>query len=275
MFSLGQSIKYNYEHLTKKFYNEQIRDTTIKSKVNLKNFNNKKINSKYSYWKISLISILIIFTCSLITLLIPFTRCAIFTIFFYLLDSKLYTCDGVVLSEDLIHRYMLFGSILSNLWMLFETLVLLTLMLLVFRYPINEDKFYFKREFILISLTWYLSHQVVSGIYLIFEIQNSYLAYFLIHSSRNLIIGLINFVITLQRRKITDEEILDILKDFNKFMYCHVCFTFFKNYLYLKHEEETNLLVFWIECNIFKKQFSAGSWFGVRELALPDFMIEN
>ena len=77
---------------------------------------------------------------------------------------------------------------------------------------------------------------------------------FFSNSFRNGSLSLILVIITILRRKISSDEITNMMKNFDSFMFNHICFSVFKEYLNNYHEDEYKLLSFWIEYNIFKKQ---------------------
>jgi hypothetical protein len=191
-------------------------------------------------------------TCGIL-LAIPFTQCAITTNIYSLYRYKPTTCyDGSPVTQE----HYLVGGIASNLYLMFEILVLLTFISLAFRYPIQNDKFYLKKEFLALFITWYASHNLLTGIIYIFDIKLTVSSILLISTARNLMLSLIYGIVTILRRNINNEEIKSIMKDFDSFMYCHVYYSFFKEYIIKYHEDDYKLLSFWIEFNIFKKQYA-------------------
>jgi hypothetical protein len=246
MYALSQSIKFNYHHLTKKFYDPKFQND-VES-----NFKAKYVARRAYNIKVFIIPIVIIMLLCGVILAIPFTRCCLSTTIYSFYKFKLETCDGIVISD--IHY--LVGGISTNIYLMIEILVMLTLISFVFRYPIQNDKFYLKKEFVALCITWYGSHNIFYGLIYMLDLKLNGSNILLINSLRNLMLSLIYCIVAFLRRNINNEEIKSIMKDFDSFMYCHVYYNFFKEYIMKYHEDDYKLLLFWIEYNIFKKQYA-------------------
>jgi hypothetical protein len=246
MYSLSQSIKFNYHHLTKKFYDPKFQTDLAN------NFKNRFLSRRSYNCKLFIIPTCIIMLLCCVLIVIPFTRCALKTTIYAYYKVDVDICLG----EPLTTEHYLVGGISTNIYLMLEVFVMLTFIALTLRYPIQNDKFFLKKEFIALFVTWYGAHNLFKGIIHLFNIDLNVTSILLINSIRNILLSLIYGVVTLLRRNINNEEIKAIMKDFDSFMYCHVYYSFFKEYIIKYHEDDYKLLSFWIEYNIFKKQYA-------------------
>jgi hypothetical protein len=246
MYSLAQSIKFNYHHLTKKFYDPKFQND-VES-----NFRNRYFKGRSYNIKLFIIPMVVILLLCGAIIAIPYTRCALSTTIYSFYKYKLQTCDG----EEITNGHYLVGGISANIYLMIEILVMLTFISLTFRYPIQNDKFYLKKEFVALFITWYGSHNIFYGLIYILDIKLDGSSILMINSFRNFMLSAIYGIVTFLRRNINNEEIKSIMKDFDSFMYCHVYYNFFKDYIIKYHEDDYKLLLFWIEYNIFKKQYA-------------------
>jgi hypothetical protein len=194
---------------------------------------------------------LLVTLCSLALIFTPFTRSALCTdmiLFFNFNDN--------VCGDNIEEIHFIIGGIISKIYLLIEICVFIHLLKLAFRYPIDNDKFYLKREFISIFIIWYFTHSILYSVLNIVGVIVDFKYSFYISTIRNILISTAYAISTYMRRDMNNDEIKSILKDFDSFMYCHVYYSFFKEYVANNHEDDYKLLTFWIEYNIFKKEYT-------------------
>lgn len=248
VFCLGESIKYNYHHITRKFYDENFQTEVDE------HFKNKYYTRNFYYIRMFIIPLAVIYIGVIILISIPSTECSIDAFLYSLYKVQLPSCNGRTLNADEILAYEISGTAIANGYLMCQVVVFMTLLYRVFKYPIENDKFLLKFEFISLFVIWTLCHNVVIGFTYLFEMNYdiNYLFYF--NSMPNFFIAFIYAYVTYKRKSITSKEIRDMMKDFDSFMYCHVSFTFFRDYIKSYHEDEYKLLSFWIEYHLFKRQ---------------------
>lgn len=252
IYSLSESIKYNYFHLSRRFYDDNFQNDLDE------HFKNKYYIRKFFYLKLFLVPLSIIFLIIIILLAFKGTRCSFYAFALTLYGKQIIDCyDGQTLNQDDVNFYTFNGCLMINIFLVIELCVFITLLTRVFRYPIKNDKFYLRCEFISIFIFWVLTHNILLGIGYNFELSLNCLTIFIANSSRNILLSIVFMTVTLMRKNISSEEIKTLMNDFESFMYCHVCFTFFKDYIKNYHEDDYKLLSFWIEYNIYKKQVNS------------------
>lgn len=234
-YTLGESIKYNSSHLTRRFY-----DTTFQRSFE-EHFNIKFHRRNFYFFKIFILPLLGCFIFNGILLAIPATRDSIVTCLrsFSQVDFESEGGDRLL------------GTIILNLYLMVEICVYITMIYRFFLFKIKEDKFYLKVEFISLFVIWYCSHNIIVGI--IYFTGNKLRINF-IDTCTNLILVLCYTILTYIRSKISFEEIAKLLKDFNLFMNCTITFNVFKDYIKNTNEDDYKLLSFWVECNVFREQ---------------------
>lgn len=246
IFSLGESMKYNYHHISRKFYDDNFQSEQDE------HFRNKFYVRNFYYMKLFVVPLVITFALSAMFILIPFTRCSLKATIYSLYRLKIKVCDGEEVQDP--YMYELVGGIITNFYLMFEMCVFITLLFRVFKFPINVDKFYLKLEFLSLFFVWLVSNNFILGILYVSNISFCASVIYTINSIRNGLIVLIYALVTLIRKKITNNDIINMIKDFDSFMYCHISFSFFKDYIKNYHEDDYKLLSFWIEYHLFKKQ---------------------
>jgi hypothetical protein len=250
VFCLGESIKYNYHHITRKFYDENFQNEIDE------HFKKKYYTRNFYYFGMFILPLAIVYILFIILLSIQYTECAI--------DAFIYSqynihpfCNGKEIPTNEIKNYQITGTLIANFYLMIEMFLFLYLMFRVFKYPIKNDKFLLKLEFKSLFIIWYVTHNLMIGYSYVFGGNYDSTSIFVINSLRNFAIILVYAYVTCARKKITSKEVNDIMKDFDSFMYCHVSFTFFREYIKTYHEEDYKLLSFWIEYHLYKKQTQA------------------
>jgi hypothetical protein len=244
IFSLGESMKYNYHHLSKKFYDERFKE-------NENNFREKYYSKKFHNVKLCVIILVFIFTLFALLYILRFTRCSLFAFVFsfYKQDAgQISNCGG----DSVI--YLLTGDLMVNIYSMLENIIFVYLLYRVFKFPIRNDKFYLRLEFISLFIVWFIFHHISLGVFYIADKEVCLEMLYIINSARNGLMALIYFTVSLIRRNISFEELQNMMTQFDTFMHSHVCFSFFLEYVKNNHEEDYKLLSFWIEYNIFKKE---------------------
>ncbi len=193
----------------------------------------------------------IVTVLGIVLVTVPFTRSSLCSDLILLFDFK-----DTICGNDIDEMHYIFGGIFSKVYLLVEICIFILLLKLAFRYPIENDKFYLKREFISIFIIWYITHNILYCILNIGGIVVDYTSSYYISTFRNLLLSKVYAITTYLRKDMNNEEIRAILKDFDSFMYCHVYYSFFKEYVAKNHEDDYKLLTFWIEYNIFKKEYT-------------------
>ena len=251
VFCLGESIKYNYHHISRKFYDENFQNEVDE------HFKNNYYTRNFYYFRLFILPLAIVYVIFIILLSFNYTECSI-DVFIYsqYKDFEFYSDCEKVQPEDL-KNYRITGTLMANIYLMIEILLFLYLMFRVFKYPIKNDKFLLKLEFKSIFFIWYVSHNLVMGFSYISREELSVGMLFFMNSLRNFAIIFVYAYVTYARKKITSKEANEIIKDFDSFMYCHVSFTFFREYIKTYHEEDYKLLSFWIEYHLYKKQSQA------------------
>jgi hypothetical protein len=251
VFSLGESIKYNYHHITRKFYDENFQNEIDE------HFKKNYYTRNFYYFRLFILPLAIVYVIFIILLSIRYTECSI-DVFIYseYKDSDSY-CNGEKVPTEELKNYQITGTIMANVYLTIEIMFFLYLMFRVFKYPIKNDKFLLKLEFKSLFIIWYVSHNLVMGFSYISQQDLSVGMLFFFKSLLNFAIIFVYAYVTYARKKITCKEANEIMKDFDSFMYCHVSFTFFREYIKTYHEEEYKLLSFWIEYHLYKKQTQA------------------
>jgi hypothetical protein len=194
--------------------------------------------------------IIITVVCSVL-IAVPFTKSALCSDLILLFDFAETTCG-----DDISDIHLIFGGVFSKLYLLIEICIFIHMLKLAFRYPIENDKFFLKREFIFIFIIWYLTHSILYGILNIIGFLVDFTYSYYISTFRNILLAIVYATTTYLRKDLNNDEIRAILKDFDSFMYCHVYYSFFKEYVAKNNEDDYKLLTFWIEYNIFKKEYS-------------------
>ena len=248
MYCLGESIKYNYLHITRKFYDDNFHEE------NDYQFRNKFYARNFNYFGMFILPLAITYVINIVLISIPFTNCAINTFLYSEYPYKIELCAGEAISEGGAIAYEITGTVIVNAILMLEVCVFVTLLYGVCKYPIDMDKFFLKFEFISLFIIWTFSNNILLGMSYIVEVEYDIRFHFYINTFRNLAIALVYVYVTFKRRSITSKEIKDLMKDFDSFMYCHVSFTFLRDYIKSCHQEDYKLLSFWIDYHLYKRQ---------------------
>ncbi len=248
VYCLGESIKYNYLHITRKFYDDNFQEE------NDYQFRNKFYARNFNYFGMFILPLAITYVINLTLISIPFTNCAINAFLYSEYTYKIDLCAGEPISEGGEIPYEITGTVIFNAFLMVEVCVFLTLLYRVCKYPIDIDKFLLKFEFISLFIIWTVSNNILLGMSYIIEVDYDIRYHFYINTFRNMAIALVYVYVTIKRRSITSKEIKDLMKDFDSFMYCHVSFTYFRDYIKSCHQEDYKLLSFWIEFHLYKRQ---------------------
>jgi hypothetical protein len=252
IYTLGESIKYNHLHISRKFY-----DSNFQNEIDehFKKIYSSTSNDKNWYQvKIFLIPTIFIFILSSILILIPFTNCSISEFFYSQYKYRQPECGGKVIDDDMAFTYELTGVIIINFYLVLEICSFLTFLFLIFRYPFNFDKFYLRLEFISLFLIWICSLNFVRGLTAMFNISYTIETAFITSSVRNGCIAILYSIVTHIRKNIKNEDIKSMMNDFDSFMFCHVSYSFFRDYIKNYSEEDYKFLSFWTEYHIFKQE---------------------
>lgn len=219
------------------------------------NFRDRFYKRNFYYLKMYWVPLTILFVCSSLLLVFKFTRCSIKAVIFSFFTINISEIKDDECSDiDYIASYSITGDFLFNIFLTMEILIFMTLMYRILKFPIKNDKFYLKIEFISIFFVWLITHHFILGIIYFIGGGSTPQYIFLLNSLRCASITLIYGIVTYIRKNISNEDLKNMLKDFDSFLYCHVCFSFFKEFIKTYHEEDYKYLSFWIEYNIYKKQ---------------------
>jgi hypothetical protein len=240
-------MKFNYFHLSRRFYEDEYRE-------NEDQFNNRYYSRKFHNVKMLTLTLSIIFVVNGLLFLVHFTRCSIYAFVFSFYNQSISDISYCQKSDINNNYYLFFGDLLVNLVLFCEILIFVFLLFRVMRYPVKNDKFHLRLEFIVILFLWFIFNHICLGIFYLSNSHFSLESLYLINTTRNGLMVLVYFSISLVRRNITSEQFKHIIEDFEIFMTTHVCFTFFKDYLKNNKFEDFKFLSFWIDCKIFKKE---------------------
>jgi hypothetical protein len=248
VFSLGESIKYNYHHITRKFYDQNFQ------KEKDEHFRNKFYKRNFYYFKLFIIPLTILYFISSLVLICDITYCSLNVTLNKMYNFQLKDCRDKILDFESRSSYELFGESIFSIYLMLEILVYITLIVRVFRYPIVNDKFYLKLEFLSLIAVWIITRNCFRGFMLFTGIYLNEFSIFVWGSIKNLLVVIVYAVVTFIRRKINKEEIEKLIKDYNSFMSLTVSFSFFEEYIKNFHENDLGLILFWIEYSLFKKK---------------------
>lgn len=247
-----RSLQLNYYHLNQKFNNTPETKQTAELAF-MHRFTDQRGNFLNKIVFLPFLTFLLFFG---VLLSIPQTRCICYNVSIYNLNLR-NDCNDSYFSLKGIEYQISTGIIL----IVIQIAVYLTIMIKLIQYPIKKDTFFILAETIGVFCLWFVSmickiYFEVFGKSLFFE-GNSIQNYINFRFSLKIIVTLGYFslftFLTFKRSRIQKEEMDSILNDFNTFLYNHICFGFFKEYLSKKHPSHYRHLEFWLEGNIFKR----------------------
>ena len=129
------------------------------------------------------------------------------------------------------------------------------------KYPLKNDIFKIKFEFIVIFTIWAIFHNCVHG-YQLFtwdyeedKNKDKYDILFLINFFQNLLFVTLYSFLTYCRKKVDLNEFKEIVLNFDLFMHNHLCFGFFNEYIKNYYPDFHNYLLFWVDYYIYKQRF--------------------
>ena len=183
--------------MTNKLYTQKYEDdadTDIRNK-----FHNR---SRYII-KLYLIPMVIVTVLGIVLVTVPFTRSSLCSDLILLFDFK-----DTVCGDDIDEMHYIFGGIFSKIYLLLEIGIFIHLLKLAFRYPIENDKFYLKREFISIFVIWYITHNILYGILNIGGVIVDYSSSYYISTFRNVLLSIVYATTTYLRKDMNNPPIV-------------------------------------------------------------------
>ena len=247
MYYISVCIKFNYNFLTQKVYPNYLQyenDLNLLSKIYTEN------RTLYQT-KVILFPLCILFFILILLSVIPVTRCALYAFHSYLFIINT-ECHKYI-TENMI-------EVLSSIKVVIDQsliFILVSLLYLVFRYPVKNDVFKLKIELAMVFMIWYIFHNIYHG-YLLFELKsiNFFLTY-MINVIEDLSLMLLYIYLTIMRKRVKDKDFYVTLYNYDLFMQNPICFNFLKDYIKKFTEEEYSHLFFFLHYHLFKKKYFA------------------